>query len=139
MSFTFFSSMIFLTVFVFIFYIALIMKFTFFFAQRLARKPLNQIFTQSKQLFISSFDCDICLDYVPFFTKSVKLDLGLRVHLTIWIQSYCTTLRRSDNFQLVQSLFVTQRKKIEEVKLVDAKFLHKKVNKNVVYMRIILC
>ena len=40
---------------------------------KLARKLLNQIFTQSKQPFISSFDCNMCLELRP------------RMHLTSWI------------------------------------------------------
>ena len=34
--------------------------------EKLARKLLNQIFTKSKQSLISSFDCNMCLDYVMF-------------------------------------------------------------------------
>ena len=52
---------------------------------------------------------------------------------------YCTTMRRRDSFYLVQSWFVTDRKKLEEEEFVDEEFLHKKVNKNDVYMRIVLC
>ena len=48
------------------------------------------------------------------------------------------TTRRSDNIQLVQSWFVTQTKKLEEVYFVDEEFLQKKVNKNGVYMRIMV-
>ena len=33
----------------------------------------------------------------------------------------------------------THRKKLEEVDFVDEEFLHKEVNKNDVYMRIIVC
>ena len=41
---------------------------------------------------------------------------------------YCTT-RRSDNFQVVQSWFVTDRKKLEEMDFADEEFLHKKEKK----------
>ena len=51
---------------------------------------------------------------------------------------YCTT-SRSDNFQLVQWWFVTHRKKIEEVHLVDEEFLHNKVKSNGFYMWIMVC
>ena len=52
------------------------------------RKLLNQIFTQLKQPFISSFDYDMSLDYVMFFTKSVKLELRSRLHLTSWTYNF---------------------------------------------------
>ena len=49
---------------------------------------------------------------------------------------YCITTRRSGNFQLVQLVwFVTHTKKLEEVDFVDKEFLHKKVNKNGVYLK----
>ena len=50
---------------------------------------------------------------------------------------YCTT-SRSDNFQLLHSWFVTHRKKLEEVDFVDEEFLHTKINKNGVYMWIMV-
>ena len=56
----------------------------FSFDYKRARKLLNEIFPQSKQPFISSFNCDMGLDYVMFFNKSVKLELPPRVHLS-WI------------------------------------------------------
>ena len=37
------------------------------------------------------------------------------------------------------SWFVTHRKKLKEVDFVDEEFLHKKVNENGVYMRIVVC
>ena len=39
----------------------------------------------------------------------------------------------------MQSWFVTHRKELEEVDFVDEELLHKKVNKNGVYMRIMMC
>ena len=39
----------------------------------------------------------------------------------------------------MQSWFVTLRKKLEELEFVGEEFVHKKVNKNGVYMRIMLC
>ena len=39
----------------------------------------------------------------------------------------------------MQSWFDTYRKKLEEMDFVDEEFLHKKVNKNGVYMRIMVC
>ena len=51
---------------------------------------------------------------------------------------YCTT-SRIDTFQLVQRWFVTHRKKIEEVHLVDEEFLHNKVNSNGFCMWIMVC
>ena len=39
----------------------------------------------------------------------------------------------------VQSWFVTYRKKLEEADFVEEKFLHKKVNKNGVFMKIMVC
>ena len=36
-------------------------------------------------------------------------------------------------------MVVTHKKKLEEVEFVDEGFLHKKVNKNGVYMRVMLC
>ena len=39
----------------------------------------------------------------------------------------------------MQSWFVTHTKKLEEVYFVDEEFLHKKVGKNGVYMRIMVC
>ena len=47
-----------------------------------------------------------------------------------------STKKRSDN---LQSWFDIHRKKLEEVDFVDQEFLHKKVNKNGVYMRIMVC
>ena len=47
-----------------------------------------------------------------------------------------STKKRSDN---LQSWFDIHRKKLEEVDFVDEEFLHKKVNKNGVYMRIMVC
>ena len=47
-----------------------------------------------------------------------------------------STKKRSDN---LQSWFDIHRKKLEEVDFVDEAFLHKKVNKNGVYMRIMVC
>ena len=52
---------------------------------------------------------------------------------------YCTSTRRSDNFYLMHLWFIFHRKKLEEVDFVDKEFLHKKVNKNGVYMRIMVC
>ena len=52
----------------------------------------NQIFTKSKQS-ISSFYSDMLPGYAMFFTKSVKLELQLRVHLTSWIKNFpCQTV-----------------------------------------------
>ena len=39
----------------------------------------------------------------------------------------------------MQLWFVTHRKKLEEMDFVDEEFLYKKVNKNDVYMRIMVC
>ena len=47
-----------------------------------------------------------------------------------------STKKRSDN---LQSWFDIHRKKLEEVDFVDEEFLHKTVNKNGVYMRIMVC
>ena len=47
-----------------------------------------------------------------------------------------STKKRSDN---LQSWFDIHRKKLEEVDFVDEEFLHKKINKNGVYMRIMVC
>ena len=51
---------------------------------------------------------------------------------------YCTATRRSDNIYLVQSWFVSHTNKLEQVYFVDEEFMHKKVNKNSVYMRIMV-
>ena len=42
--------------------------------------------------------------------------------------------RRIENFQLVRSWFVTHRKKLEVVDFVDKVFLHRKINKNGVFI-----
>ena len=47
-----------------------------------------------------------------------------------------STKKRSDN---LQSWFDIHRKKLEEVDLSNEEFLDKKVNKNGVYMRIMVC
>ena len=47
-----------------------------------------------------------------------------------------STKKRSDN---LQSWFDIHRKKLEEVDLSNEEFLDKKVNKNDVYMRIMVC
>ena len=39
----------------------------------------------------------------------------------------------------MQLWFVTHRKKLEEVDFVDEEFLHKNVNKNGIYMTIMVC
>ena len=39
----------------------------------------------------------------------------------------------------MQFWFVTHRKKLEEVDFVDEEFLHKNVNKNGIYMTIMVC
>ena len=63
-------SLIFLIFFVFIFYIALIMKIHFFLSienWRGGDHSIKRIKTQSKQPFISSVDWNMYLDYVIFF------------------------------------------------------------------------
>ena len=45
----------------------------------------------------------------------------------------------SDNFQLVHFWFVTHGKKLEEMKFVDEELLYSKINKNDVYIWIMVC
>lgn len=44
------------------------------------------------------------------------------------------TKNSSDNFQLIQSCFVTHTKKLEAVNFIDEEFLLKKINENDVYV-----
>ena len=47
--------------------------------------------------------------------------------------------RQSGKLGLAQLWFVIHRKKLEEVHFADEEFLHKKVNKNDVFIRIMVC
>ena len=85
MSFTFFSSLIFLTFFVFIFYLALIMKTHFFLLIRTGAKNhlIKYLHNQNNHSFHHSILT--CVLITCFFTKSVKLELRPCVHLMNWI------------------------------------------------------
>ena len=50
-----------------------------------------------------------------------------------WLRVVCTVISR-DNFQLVQSCFVTYRQRLEEVVPVDEELLHKKIYHKYTYL-----